>query len=355
MLNTGIVGTGVVSERHINSIQTNPRTRLKTICDLNEERGKAVARSNDAEFYKNYDEMVEKGDLDWIHICTPLQTHYQMSKTAITNGIPVLVQKPVTETKQQAEDLLKLSEEHQTRISVVCTRRFSSFIRELKEKSTKGVFGDLRCVDVRFAEHSWPDDSPRGNWVHDLDGGEFEEGLPHPIYLALNFSGYPESEDMINVSTSSYQEYDDYEYDGVQLGFVSKSGVQTTIKAIASEFPHRSIDLHFEQASAHIDLITETVIVDEINSESPVALVRKNLENSFTRAVSILKNAARFAQIKIEETRNTHSEESDRYAGHYYQINESAKAIENGTSQPVPMEEGVWTIALMEQISNKWE
>ena len=97
-LETAVVGGGVVSDYHLSGLTQCPDTELVAICDLDESRAREKATEYDINAYADFEGMLAREQLDWIHLCTPVATHLELARMAIEDGFPVLIEKPVTES-----------------------------------------------------------------------------------------------------------------------------------------------------------------------------------------------------------------------------------------------------------------
>ncbi|NEU56568.1 Gfo/Idh/MocA family protein [Halorussus sp. MSC15.2] len=139
--------------------------------------------------------------LDWVHVATPVQSHFDLASAAVERGIPVTVQKPATTTREELDDLRDLAAEREVPVSVVHNWLFYPVVRDLRRRIAAGEFGEIRAVEATFSGEGRPDDTYRGEWVYDLPGGDVEEGMPHPLYLTLALGGVPRDAESVDVQT----------------------------------------------------------------------------------------------------------------------------------------------------------
>jgi predicted dehydrogenase len=105
---TAIVGVGFIGVAHIEALRRLGNIDVVAICDQFGIEEKAI-QLNVKHYYKDYKEMIEKEDLDFIHICTPNNTHYDIASYAMNKHINVVLEKPMTVTVEEAKKLLVLS------------------------------------------------------------------------------------------------------------------------------------------------------------------------------------------------------------------------------------------------------
>ena len=86
-------------------------------------------------------------ELDAVAVVTPVATHYQIAKAALLAGKHVLVEKPLTATAREAEELIELAERNRLTLMVDHTFVYTGAVRKMKEILTSGDLGDLLYFD----------------------------------------------------------------------------------------------------------------------------------------------------------------------------------------------------------------
>ncbi|GGN95041.1 MULTISPECIES: Gfo/Idh/MocA family protein [Haloarcula] len=347
-LRTAVVGGGVVSETHLDGIVACPQTALVAVCDIEERRARAMAADNDAAVYTDYERMLDEADVEWVHLCTPVQTHLELALGAVERGIPVLIEKPITETVDEYERLASAAREYDVRVSAVHNHNLTPVMRALTRRVERGDVGQVRAVDHIHTGDTPPDAVMRGEWAFELLGGEFEEGLPHPLYILLRAGGYPRDESAIQVQTSCHREYDrDFGYDTVQLQYVSQDDVQCSATLMGGGIPNKVVYVHGEEGTLVADIVSQTLVsLDRDYSGSSIGRALNNLDRAGDRVWGTAQNAravaerAAFGEWPIQKELNEH----------YYQFDEEASAILNDDPMPIPLTEAGWTMRLLESI-----
>src|SRR5262249_51386096 len=93
--------------------------------------------------FADYREMIAETQPDLLSVVVPTQLHYEVASYALDAGISVLIEKPITETVEQARALLSLAEARGARIAVGHIERFNPAIIALKERLAQ-------CERVQF-------------------------------------------------------------------------------------------------------------------------------------------------------------------------------------------------------------
>ena len=349
-LRTAVVGGGTVSEVHLSGLSKNPRTELVAICDLDEEIATAKANDYGIQAYTDLDELLASANLDWVHVCTPVQTHVPVAKTVIDAGVPLQIEKPITETYAEFEELAEYAADAGVTVSEKHNHNFDPVVRRARKRMESGECGTIKGVEVIYTGCSNPDDPNRGPWNFELAGGEFEEGLPHPLYMTLRAGGYPRSEADVQATTQLMGEYEhDFTYDGAMVQYVSDDDVLCRTTMLGGTRPVRQLLVHGSEMSLTADLISQTLVEhDRDYKASAAARALNNVDNAVDRVTGTIQNMR-----SVLRRRNSDDWDTERLLNaHYYQNHAESIALEAGdpSRMPVPLSESRWMIRLMEEI-----
>ena len=104
----GVIGTGRMGQNHCRVYSNLKNTKFVGVCDVNAEQGRDVARTYEVSYFREVDSLLE--NVDAVSICTPTPQHYEMVMRCLERNIHVLVEKPFTETLEQAQALKEAAE-----------------------------------------------------------------------------------------------------------------------------------------------------------------------------------------------------------------------------------------------------
>lgn len=348
VLDTAVVGAGTVSEAHLSGLTKCPRTALTAVCDLDAERAESKASEYGVEAYSDAETMFERADLDWVHICTSVQSHLPLARVAFKAGVPALIEKPVTANLAEFKELVAASEEYDTQFSVVHQHLYDPAMRTAQRRIEDGDLGTVKAVELVFSGLTTPDTPNRGTWAFDLPGGEFEEGLPHPLYLAISAAGHPVSADAIRAETSCHGQYNGkFSYDSAQMQYRTDSGTFCSATLLSSGVPQRLLRIHGTERTLVVDFVSQSVVELHRNyTDSAAMRVLNNIEWTTGRAKGTIENLYRVAKRSISDSWTAERDISP----HYFQFDMEAQAIQNGESRDAAVERARWTIAAMEAI-----
>src|SRR5437870_559393 len=144
----GVIGCGYWGPNLLRNFAENEAAQLRLICDLDDARLAAMGRRYPAARTTNdYQNLLADSGLDAVAIVTPVATHFQIAKEALLAGKHVLVEKPLTATAREAEELIELAERNRRTLMVDHTFVHTGAVRKMKEILASGELGDLLYFD----------------------------------------------------------------------------------------------------------------------------------------------------------------------------------------------------------------
>lgn len=126
-----VIGVGYLGRFHAQKYQHLPNAELVALCDTNAETCEKVSLELKLPAYKNYKDLI--GKVDAVSIAATTQQHHEIARFFLKHGVHVLVEKPITETVHQANELIKLAKENQAKLQVGHLERFNSVRLALDE------------------------------------------------------------------------------------------------------------------------------------------------------------------------------------------------------------------------------
>jgi len=166
MLKVGIVGVGQFGQNHARILNESKECEFVGLYDKDKKRAKEISTRLGTRSFKDFESLI--AELDILFIVVTTISHFELAERALKKGIHVFIEKPITETLQQAKDLIKLSEEKKLKIQVGHIERFNPVILEIEDKIKKPIF--MEC-------HRIAPFTPRGTdipvvlelMIHDID------------------------------------------------------------------------------------------------------------------------------------------------------------------------------------------
>lgn len=148
MVNVAVIGAGYWGPNLIRNFTATAGAKLVAVCDLSAERlAKVCAPYPAVEQVTDFTALVARKDIDAVAIATPVTSHYPLAKQALEAGKHVMVEKPMTATVAQAEELVALAAANQRVLMVDHTFAYTSAVRKIKALITSGEMGRVLYYD----------------------------------------------------------------------------------------------------------------------------------------------------------------------------------------------------------------
>ena len=166
MLKIGVLGAGHLGKIHLRLLQQSDKYELVGFYDPNHENAEKVANELGYKHFSTIATLLHAVDV--IDIVTPTLSHYKCAKVAIKSGKHVFIEKPISNTIEEAEEIISLAKEYNVKGQVGHVERFNpAFI------ATKNMIENPMFIEAhRLAEFN-----PRGTdvpvvldlMIHDID------------------------------------------------------------------------------------------------------------------------------------------------------------------------------------------
>ena len=135
----GVIGVGHLGRFHVQQLQTIQNIKLIGIFDVNSTVGFTVASEFNTQNFEKLDELLD--ECDAVSIVTPTSFHYDIAVKCIEKGCHLFIEKPITETIQQAQQLLEKA--NKTIIQVGHIERFNPAFLHLQTKNINPQFVEM--------------------------------------------------------------------------------------------------------------------------------------------------------------------------------------------------------------------
>ncbi|WP_297523576.1 UDP-N-acetylglucosamine 3-dehydrogenase [Thermococcus sp.] len=151
MLRVGVVGVGMMGQHHVrvySELAKEGKVELVGIADANFERAKELARKYGTIPYADYRDLARE-NLDAVDIAVPTSLHREVALEFINRGTGVLVEKPIADTIENAEAIIKATEEKAVTLMVGHIERFNPAVLKLKELIGRGELGKVVTISAK--------------------------------------------------------------------------------------------------------------------------------------------------------------------------------------------------------------
>lgn len=172
-IRVAVIGCGIISSMHLDSIVALHEAELIAVCDIREERALKAAEIYHAKAYTNYREMFDNENLDAVHICLPHYLHTVVSEDAFRAGIHVICEKPMSINYEDAVAAVDLAEQCNVKYAVIFQCRYNTPSILVKERILDGRLGKVKCGRTTLTWYRpndyYGDSDWKGTW--DKEGG----------------------------------------------------------------------------------------------------------------------------------------------------------------------------------------
>lgn len=123
----GVLGVGSLGFHHARLLKELPGVRLAGLYDTDGERARFVAGQLETSAYERREQLLD--DADAVSIVVPTSSHFEVAKAALEHGCDLLIEKPITTTTGQADELIRLAAEADRVVQVGHIERFNGAVR----------------------------------------------------------------------------------------------------------------------------------------------------------------------------------------------------------------------------------
>lgn len=158
------------------------------------EKSEAFAKKFKCKSYVDLDSALQDEGVDGVYICTTNDSHYELAKKCIIAGKPVLLEKPMTLTKDETEELFRIAEENNVYLSEAMWTWHNKTALKVKEWIDNGEIGDVKSVKSKFAIMLYWLRNKNSRLLNPARGGGclYDLGV-YPIRYMYELFGMPDS------------------------------------------------------------------------------------------------------------------------------------------------------------------
>jgi predicted dehydrogenase len=273
-----IVGSGVAGAiRHLPFFIKNPQADLVGLCDPDLARARQVADENGSPgAYPSLEEGLRQCGARVVSICTPPQTHKDLTIYAFEHGADVLLEKPFAVTLEEAREIIAVQQRTGRKLSVVHQNKFMAGILRMTDIVRRGEAGRVLHIGLTWMTNGDQDRMviDPDFWCHKIPGGRWAESLPHQLYIAYALVG-----EMRLLSVAARKTTDKWPWmsaDEVDVVLESRDGyVNIRMSANPEETKRRINVLHGTKASFMFSYKTAFALAERPNARISADLFRR--------------------------------------------------------------------------------
>ena len=231
-----LIGCGRIATNHIKAVLNN-HLEFAAVCDVVPEQMENLLAKHELNRYTDYREMIEKEQPELVGIATESGIHAQIALYCIDHGVNVIIEKPMAMSIEDANEIIRRSEEKGVKVSACHQNRFNVAVQQMRKALEAGRFGKLShgSIHVRWNRNQDYYDQAkwRGTWAQ--DGGALMNQCIHGIDLLRWMMG-GEIDEVYGVTRQQFHHY--LEAEDIGMAVVKfKNGAVATIEGTTNVYP----------------------------------------------------------------------------------------------------------------------
>ena len=221
MIKVAVIGLGRIGRVHLSTISQTEGMKVVAVSDINLQACEDIAKEYNISFFStDYNEVIERKDVDAVWICSPSNLHFiQVSKT-LENKKYVFCEKPLELSIEKIQSLIDKYQDLESRLMIGFNRRFDADFQELKKKIL--LIGKMTILKITSRDPAPP---PNYREYSLSSGGIFKDMTIHDFDIARFIVG----EEVEEVYATAEINYDDtikgIDYDTAVITLKFKNGV----------------------------------------------------------------------------------------------------------------------------------
>ena len=165
-IRAGVIGVGYLGKFHAEKFAAAEQSELVGVVDTDPDQAERIAKMHDTQPLTDYRELL--GRVDAVSIVVPTPLHYEIAKAFLEKGVDVLVEKPMTATIAEADELVRIAEKEGLVLQVGHLERFNPAVKAVKDIVKQPIFIESNRLSLY---------QPRGTdvsvvldlMIHDID------------------------------------------------------------------------------------------------------------------------------------------------------------------------------------------
>lgn len=247
---TGVLGVGNMGQYHVNVLSSIDQVELVGVFDTDKKKAAEVAEKFGIKSFDHMDELLES--VDAVTVAVPTNKHFETASRAIELGKHVLIEKPITKTLEEAEELIAMAKKNNIILQVGHVERFNGAVLELQK-----IVIDPLLIETRRLSPYTPRITDVGvvldMLIHDLDIVINLIKSPLKSYSAMGSAVKGEHEDIATINL-------EFENGAVAVLIASRISQMKERKLYITQeksfiklnYTTQDIEIHRQATSAHL-------------------------------------------------------------------------------------------------------
>ena len=315
-LRVGIIGAGWIAEKAAITLKNLEGASCYAIASRSLEKAQAFAEKWQVTCaYGSYSELIADENVDLVYVATPHSHHYDVTKEALENGKPCLVEKAFMANHRQAADIVRISRERKVFLAEAIWTRYQPAVQIVRQLISNGQIGTPRLITATLGYSMG--NKPR-IMRPDLCGGALLDLGVYAINFVRMFCDSPiEKMESQCVKSDTGMDLTN------AISFTFANGMLANVQSSAC------------CVGDNIGIIAGTegnIIIDNINNPQRIRINKR--DRVFVKDINVPK----------------------QITGYEYQFIACKQALEEGLIEPpqMPLEETLYIMKMMDELRFKW-
>jgi predicted dehydrogenase len=184
MVRFGIIGAGGIAVKFCDAVKRVEEAEVVAVGSKSLERAEAFAKKNEIPaYYGNYEEMLNKEDIDAVYVATTCNFHYENILQCIDHGKAVLCEKSMVLKKAEAEEIFRRAKEKNVFVMEAMWSVFLPTVKKAREWIKEGRIGTIYLANYLGGIHAQPD---HRIFNPELGGGALFDLTVYPIEIVMS-------------------------------------------------------------------------------------------------------------------------------------------------------------------------
>lgn len=276
----GIIGIGHMGQYHVNVAVSIPKLEVIGVYDVDQNKLKDISQKYFVKPYENLDDLIQ--DSEAIIIAVPTKLHYEIGKKCLEAGKHILLEKPITETVEQAKEIVELAEQKGLILQVGHVERFNGAILEIKKIIEKPFFVETKRL------------SPFNPRIQDV--GVVLDLMIHDLDIILNLIPLP----IKSINARGIRAFSNFEDIAIATIQFESGTIANLIASRVTQNKIRTLTITQEKSYVVLDFATQDIHIHRMAS-SAYLMAREELkykQESFVEKIFVHKdNPLKLEQI----------------------------------------------------------
>jgi len=165
-IRVGIIGVGYLGTQHARILSYLEEAELEAVADIDFQKALQIGNRHGVRYFQNYEEMID--DIDAAVVATDTSAHFSVSMNLLKQGKHVLVEKPITASVEQGEQLVEIAAKNNLIFQVGHLERFNPAVEAVENMISEPKFIEVQRLGS-FSARSLDIDVVLDLMIHDLD------------------------------------------------------------------------------------------------------------------------------------------------------------------------------------------